>query len=57
MSHQTCNPARSLPILALDRHECSYHIGYGAKAAACVEAFMHYINRANVPRLYKECLP
>jgi Fe-Mn family superoxide dismutase len=47
--------AGGTPILALDMYEHSYHIDYGAKAAAYVEAFMHNINWANVTRLYKEC--
>ena len=52
----TCNLARGTPILALDMYEHSYHIDYGAKAVAYVEAFMQNINWANVARLYEECL-
>ena len=52
----TCNLARSTPILALDMYEHSYHIDYGAKAVAYVEAFMQNINWVNVARLYEECL-
>jgi len=37
-------------------YEHSYHIDYGAKAAAYVDAFMQNINWANVIRLYRECL-
>src|SRR3990172_347771 len=48
--------ARGVPILALDMYEHSYHIDYGAKAAAYVDAFMQNINWANVIRLYRECL-
>lgn len=51
-----CQLARGVPILALDMYEHSYHIDYGAKAAAYVEAFMQNINWANVARLYKDCL-
>lgn len=52
----TCHLAAGAPILALDMYEHSYHIDYGAKAAAYVEAFMQNINWANVARLYKDCL-
>ena len=52
----TCNLARGTPILALDMYEHSYHIDYGAKAVAYVEAFMQNINWVNVARLYEECL-
>ena len=51
-----CHLARGVPILALDMYEHSYHIDYGAKAAAYVDAFMQNINWANVIRLYRECL-
>ena len=43
------------PILALDMYEHSYHMDYGAKAAAYVDAFMSAINWSNVTRLYAEC--
>ena len=52
----TCHLARGTPILALDMYEHSYHIDYGAKAVAYVEAFMQNINWVNVARLYEECL-
>lgn len=51
----TCNLAGGTPILALDMYEHSYHMDYGAKAAAYVDASMSNINWANVARLYKEC--
>src|SRR5205085_1923289 len=35
--------AGATPILALDMYEHSYHIDYGAKAAAYVDAFMENI--------------
>jgi Fe-Mn family superoxide dismutase len=47
--------AGGAPILALDMYEHSYHMDYGAKAAAYVDAFMQNINWANVARLYEEC--
>lgn len=36
--------AGATPILALDMYEHSYHMDYGAKAAAYVDAFMQNIN-------------
>jgi Fe-Mn family superoxide dismutase len=35
--------AGATPVLALDMYEHSYHIDYGAKAAAYVDAFMDNI--------------
>ena len=43
------------PILALDMYEHSYHMDYGAKAAAYVDAFMRAIAWENVRRLYEAC--
>lgn len=48
--------AHSTPILALDMYEHSYHIDYGAKAAAYVDAYMQNIRWTNVARLYDECV-
>ena len=48
----TCSLAGATPILALDMYEHSYHMDYGAKAAAYVDASMHNINWANAARLY-----
>jgi Fe-Mn family superoxide dismutase len=42
------------PILALDMYEHSYHIDYGANAAAYVDAFMRAINWPNAARAYSE---
>jgi Fe-Mn family superoxide dismutase len=50
----TCCLAGASPILALDMYEHSYHIDYGAKAAAYVDAFMININWENVSRLHRE---
>ena len=36
--------AGAAPVLALDMYEHSYHMDYGAKAAAYVDAFMQNIN-------------
>ena len=52
----TCNLAGATPILALDMYEHSYHMDYGAKAAAYVDASMNNINWANAARLYEECI-
>ena len=53
----TCHLARGVPILALDMYEHSYHMDYGAKAAAYVDACMQNINWANATRLHQECSP
>ena len=50
----TTTLAGGRPILALDMYEHSYHMDYGAKAAAYVDAYMKVINWANVGRLYAE---
>src|SRR5256714_7131643 len=41
------------PILALDMFEHAYHMDYGAKAAAYVDAFMQGIRWDNVAMLYE----
>jgi Fe-Mn family superoxide dismutase len=51
MDHTT-TLAGGQPILALDMYEHSYHLDYGAKAAAYVDAFMAAINWPNVRRAY-----
>ena len=51
MDHST-TLAGGQPILALDMYEHSYHIDYGAGAAAYVDAFMAAINWRNVGRAY-----
>jgi superoxide dismutase, Fe-Mn family len=48
----TCCLSGASPILALDMYEHSYHMDYGAKAAAYVDAFMNNINWENVSALY-----
>ena len=50
----TCSLAGASPIIALDMYEHSYHIDYGAKAAAYVDAFMENINWENVSALYSQ---
>lgn len=51
----TCSLAGGTPVLALDMYEHSYHMDYGARAAAYVDASLNNINWANVARLYEEC--
>ena len=41
------------PILALDLYEHAYHMDYGAKAAAYVDAFMGALRWANADLLYE----
>ena len=53
MDH-TATLAGGSPILALDMYEHSYHMDYGAKAGAYVDAFVAGINWANIARLYQE---
>jgi Fe-Mn family superoxide dismutase len=53
MDHTT-TLAGGCPILALDMYEHSYHLDYGARAAAYVDAFMSAINWPNVARAYRE---
>ena len=50
----TCSPAGSTPVLALDMYEHSYHMDYGAGAAAYVDAFMRNIRWENVTHLYHQ---
>jgi len=56
MDHTT-TLAGGKPILALDMYEHSYHIDYGARAAAYVDAFMDAINWPDVARAYAELRP
>jgi superoxide dismutase, Fe-Mn family len=52
----TTTLAGGRPTLALDMYEHAYHMDYGAKAAAYVDAFMQAINWPNVGRLCGEFL-
>ncbi len=47
--------AHSTPILALDMYEHSYHIDYGAKAGAYVDAFMRNIRWSDVTARHGAC--
>ena len=53
MDHTT-TLAGGQPILALDMYEHSYHMDYGARAAAYVDAYMAAINWPNVASVYTE---
>src|SRR5712691_9197613 len=45
----------AVPILALDMYEHSYHIDYGAKAGAYVDAFMRNIRWSDVAVRHEAC--
>ena len=47
--------AGATPVLALDMYEHSYHMDFGAKAAAYVDAFMDNIHWDNVAKIYSRC--
>jgi superoxide dismutase, Fe-Mn family len=51
----TCHLAGATPILALDMYEHSYHIDFGAKAGAYVDAYMQNINWNNAAKLFNQC--
>lgn len=50
----TCILAGATPILALDMYEHSYHMDFGAKAAAYVDAYMKNINWNNAAKLFNQ---
>ncbi|MBI2297300.1 MAG: superoxide dismutase [Betaproteobacteria bacterium] len=50
----TCSIAGATPILALDMYEHSYHMDYGAKAAAYVDAFIRNINWTGAAERYRK---
>lgn len=52
-SDHTCHLAGGVSILALDMYEHSYHMDYGAKAAAYVEAFMRNIHWQRIADAYE----
>ena len=56
MDHST-TLAGGQSILALDMYEHSYHIDYGAQAAAYVDAFMAAINWSNIVAAYARHAP
>jgi len=50
----TTTIAGGRPILVLDMYEHAYHMDYGAKAGAYVDAFMEAIAWDNVVKLYEQ---
>lgn len=48
----TTNLAGGRPVLVLDMYEHAYHMDYGAKAAAYVDAYMELIRWDNAAKLY-----
>lgn len=53
--HTNCL-AGSIPIMALDMYEHAYHIDFGAKAGAYVDAFMKNIHWERVAERYKRVM-
>jgi Fe-Mn family superoxide dismutase len=49
-------PAASIPLLALDMYEHSYHMDYGAAAARYVDAFMANVEWGEVDRRYARAM-
>jgi Fe-Mn family superoxide dismutase len=49
----TTNLAGGRPVLVLDMYEHAYHMDYGAKAAAYVDAYMEAIHWENAAKLYE----
>jgi Fe-Mn family superoxide dismutase len=50
------NLAGGVPILALDMYEHAYHLDFGAKAGAYVDAFMKNLNWERSSALYRKAL-
>ena len=48
----TTNLSGGWPVLVLDMYEHAYHMDYGAKAAAYVDAYMEVIRWENAAKLY-----
>jgi superoxide dismutase, Fe-Mn family len=53
LADHTHSMANGRPILALDMYEHAYHMDYGARAAAYVEAFMQVIRWDNASALFE----
>ena len=51
----TGNIAGAVPLLALDMYEHSYHMDFGAKAGAYVDAFMNNLNLAAASKKLAAC--
>jgi Fe-Mn family superoxide dismutase len=52
-SDHTTTVAGGRPVLVLDMYEHAYHMDYGAKAAAYVDAYMEVIRWENAAKLYE----
>jgi len=52
----TMTLAGGTPILALDMYEHAYHMDYGAKAGAYVDAFMTTINWASADKVFEQAV-
>ncbi len=52
-SDHTTTLAGGRPVLVLDMYEHAYHLDYGAKAAAYVDAFMEVIRWDNAAKLFE----
>ena len=48
--YYTINPLGYVPLLALDMYEHAYHMDFGAKAAAYVDAYMGALDWANADK-------
>jgi Fe-Mn family superoxide dismutase len=53
LADHTHSLANGRPVLALDMYEHAYHMDYGARAAAYVDAFMQVIRWDNAVALYE----
>src|SRR5262245_35705900 len=53
LADHTHSLANGRPVLALDMYEHAYHMDYGARAAAYVEAFMQVIRWDNAGALFE----
>lgn len=52
-SDHTTNLAGGRPVLVLDMYEHAYHMDFGAKASAYVDAYMDVIRWENAAKLYE----
>jgi Fe-Mn family superoxide dismutase len=53
VSDHTLTAADGTVLVALDMYEHAYHMDFGAKAAAYVDAFMGALDWANADRIFK----
>jgi Fe-Mn family superoxide dismutase len=55
-SDHTHSIAGAVPVLALDMYEHAYHLDFGAKAAAYVDAFMRNVDWSSATRKWEEAV-